>query len=128
VLLIKIIKLAELYFKINMQSRVKIISQGQVRKIFEKVSKRYTIVNMGTYFVITDNEINETTSYTYDTNYVFLNFCKSVRIEYILMVNESHHYFSWRRIGFELAGEREKYLNRIIYKVIELACGWKCKQ
>jgi hypothetical protein len=44
------------------------------------------------------------------------------------MVNESHHYFSWRRIGFELAGEREKYLNRIIYKVIELACGWKCKQ
>jgi len=111
-----------------MQSRVKIISQGQVRNIFEKVSKRYTIVNMGTYFVITDNEMNETTSYTYDTNYVFLNFCKSVRIEYILMVNESHHYFSWRRIGFELAGEREKYLNRIIYKIIELACGWKVKQ
>ena len=40
---------------------IKVISQGQVRNIYEEVAKNFTIVNMGTYIVITDNATNEST-------------------------------------------------------------------
>jgi hypothetical protein len=109
-------------------SNVKIISQGQLRCIANKVSERFTLVNMGTYYIVTDNNTNESTSYTYDSNFIFLLFCKTIRYEYLLMVREPIQYFNWRIIGFEIAGEREQYLNKIILKIVELSCGWKIKK
>jgi K+-transporting ATPase A subunit len=106
---------------------VKTITNKDVRHIYDKVNKRFTTVNMGTYFIINEVERNETTSYTYNSNFVYLNYCKMIRIEYILLIKESMHYFNWRRVGFENATAREKYLNKIIDKVIEYGCGYKRK-
>ncbi len=107
---------------------VKQISQGQVKEIFYKIQERYTLVNLGTHYIITKNETNETTSYTYDSNFVFLDFCKEIRHNYLLIIFESMNYFNTRRCGYDVAGEREKYLNKIIYKIIEWSCGFKVKQ
>lgn len=107
---------------------IKVISQGQVRNIYEEVAKNFTLVNMGTYIVITDNATNESTSYTYDSNFVYLSFCQLVRANYLNIIMDNCNYFNWRYVGFELAGQRIKYLDKIIDKVVELSCGWKRKQ
>tara|TARA_R110002072_G_scaffold90849_5_gene203085 strand:- start:1847 stop:2005 length:159 start_codon:yes stop_codon:yes gene_type:complete len=51
-----------------------------------------------------------------------------IRCEYIIAVNEPMHYFNWRYVGLEIASEREKYLTKIINKIIEYQCGFKNKQ
>lgn len=107
--------------------QVKQISVGQVKDIYNKVSRKFTTVNMGTYVIINDNERNESTSYTYDSNFVYLQFCQAIRIEYMFIVRESMNYFNWRSVGFDKASEREKYLVKIIDKVIEYGCGFKNK-
>ena len=106
---------------------VKTISVGNVKEIYDKVSTKFTVVNMGTYIVIHELERNESTSYTYDTNYVYLNYCRMIRYYYILSINEPMHYFNWRIVGLNVATEREKYLTKIIDKVIEYGCGFKRK-
>lgn len=104
---------------------VKTITVKQVKDIYYKISQKFTVVNMGTYIIINEISRNESTSYTYDSNYVYLNFCKAIRIEYMLMVGESMNYFNWRKAGFDKTSEREKYLVKIIDKVIEYSCGFK---
>lgn len=106
---------------------VKTITHKQVREIYEKVNEHFTLVNMGTYVVINEVARNESTSYTYDTNYVYLNYCRMIRTNYILAINEPMHYFNWRIVGLDKATEREKYLTKIIDKVIEYGCGFKRK-
>jgi hypothetical protein len=106
---------------------VKTISIGKVKEIYDKVNSKFTVVNMGTYIVINELERNEATSYTYDTNYVYLHYCQMIRVEYILAINETMQYFNWRLVGFDVVSEREKYLTKIIDKVIEYGCGFKRK-
>jgi hypothetical protein len=50
-----------------------------------------------------------------------------IRFYYILAINEPMHYFNWRIVGLDKATEREKYLTKIIDKVIEYGCGFKRK-
>ena len=107
---------------------VKTITHKKVKDIYEKVSDKFTVVNMGTYIVISEASTNESTSYTYNSNFVYLNYCKFIRCEYILAINEPMHYFNWRYVGLEVASEREKYLTKIINKIIEYQCGFKIKQ
>jgi hypothetical protein len=108
-------------------SAVKTITVKDVKAIQQKICQKFTLVNMGAYIVITDNSNNESTSYTYDSNFVYLNFYKSVKIEYLLMVSESPAYFNWRYSNFDVCSDREKYLKKIIDKIIELSCGFKNK-
>lgn len=107
---------------------VKTVTHKQVKDIYNKVSKKFTTVNMGTHIIIHDIARSESTSYTYNSNFVYLDFCKAIRMEYMLIISEPMHYFNWRHVGFEKSSEREKYLNKIIDKVIEYGCGFKNKQ
>ena len=107
---------------------VKTITHKRVKDIFDKVSNKFTVVNMGTHIIINEISRNESTSYTYNSNFVYLNYCKMIRCEYIIAVNEPMHYFNWRYVGLEIASEREKYLTKIINKIIEYQCGFKNKQ
>ena len=68
---------------------VKTITHKEVKGILDKVNHKFSIVNMGTYVIINELERNEVTSYTYNSNFVYLNYCKMIRIEYLLIIRES---------------------------------------
>lgn len=107
------------------EKRVKDITLRQLKEIKAKVQEKFICVNMKNYLVITEKATNESTSYTYDSNFVYLNFYKALKYEYLIVIGESPNYFNWRYSSLETMRLREQYLKKIIDKIIELNCGYK---
>lgn len=106
---------------------IKRIKNNDVDYIVAEVSKKYSVLNMGSYFVINELETDETTSYTYETNFVYNNFTDTIRGMYLVLIMEDMSYFSWGIHGMDVFSERERYLAKIVNRVIELLSGYKHK-
>ena len=103
---------------------IKQITLGQVKQIALEVSKKYEIVNKGTYYNIIDKKTRKCSIEGGKHNLVSYNLYCIIENSYLKFINENALYFDWQSYGVNITLERKNYAFKIKDKVVELLSGY----
>lgn len=101
------------------------ITLGQVKQIALEVSKKYEVVNRGTYYNIIDKKTRKCSIEGGSQNFVSGSFYCLVEYVYLKLINENGLYFDWQTHGVDITLERKNYAFKIKDKVVEILSGYK---
>lgn len=100
------------------------ITLGQVKQIALEVSKKFEIVNRGTYYNVIDKKTRRCSIEGGDTNLVSYKMYCIVENAYLKFINENALYFDWQIYGVDITLERKNYAFKIKDKIVELLSGY----
>lgn len=101
------------------------ITLGQVKQIAKEVSKKYEVINRGTYYNIIDKKTRKCSIEGGSQNLVSGSFYSLIEYLYLKLINENGLYFDWQTYGVDITLERKNYAFKIKYKVVEILSGYK---
>lgn len=101
------------------------ITLGQVKQIALEVSKKFDIVNRGTYYNIIDKKTRKCSIEGGKHNLVSYQLYCMVESAYLKFIGETPLYFDWQSCGVNTTLERKNYAFKIKDKVVELLCAYK---
>lgn len=101
------------------------ITLGQVKQIALEVSKKFDIVNRGTYYNIIDKKTRKCSIEGGKHNLVSYQLYCIVESAYLKFIDESPLYFDWQSYGVNTTLERKNYAFKIKDKVVEILSGYK---
>ena len=101
------------------------ITLGQVKQIALQVSKKFELINRGTYYNIIDKKTRQCSIQGGGKNLTYSSFYNLIEYAYLQLINANGLYFDWQTNGVDEANQRKLYVFKIQYKIVELLCGYQ---
>lgn len=100
------------------------ITLGQVKQISLEVSKKFDVVNRGTYYNVIDKKTRRCSIEGGDRNLVSYKMYCIIENAYLNFINENPLYFDWQTYGVDITLDRKNYVFKIQDKIVELLSGY----